>query len=362
MAYDPMQELEKLGAPPQQTPDPAGTFGGDPRGLSALGGAASPERSWSAGLGQPQATPSNDPGSSFSSFSQPAGGSAPASFAAPAGGGQQGQALPGAAPNATDPNAVWGGLTDQFQKKFGRAMTGDEATALQKYAGYTGGDINQSMIDKATHGISAYSGDLSNPFGPAAGGASPASGDPGVKTNDLVQEQLQQLLQTGSTPGMTLDPNNPAITAQRSAFNRRNEQQTGRERLAMAERAAASNGLGSGGFSADIAGAENARAGRAADFEGQLLGQELSSQRDRVMQGLQMANQTGNAAMSRALQEKLGLIDADIRRTGQKGQLGLGMLQTLLGNQRAQDALGFNYAQLGANANQNFLNSILGSL
>lgn len=371
MAYDPMQELEKLGQPQPQGQPAGAAFGamGDPgqaSGPASFGAMSKPTP-------LPQGGPAPSPIQPEKPNPTPQGGPAPSPIQpekpnpTPQGGPAPGMpAKPAPVPQGgpdLDPGAAWGQLNSQFQSKFGRAMTPQEAAALKSYAGYQdGGNVTQALMEKATQGIGAYSGNLSNPFGAAQAPAAAAPTDPGVGTNNLVQDELQKLLKTGSTEGMTLDPNNPAIQAQRSAFERRNSQQTGREKLAMAESAAARNGLGSGGFSADIAGAENARAGRSADFEGQLLGQELQSQRDRVMKGIEMANSSGNAAMARQLQEKLGLIDADIRRTGQKGQLGLGMLQTLLGDQRAKDALGFNYAQLGVNANQNLLNSILGGL
>lgn len=374
MAYDPMQELEKLGQPQPQGQPAGAAFGamGDPgqaSGPASFGAMGDP--------GKPAPAPQGGP-ASFGAMGdqkpQPQAQAGPAQFGAmgaPQAASQP--AAPGAKPVSAagpqgvpaapgmDPNAALGQVGQAFSQKFGRAMTPEEQSALTKYVGYTGGAVDDAMLQKALGAVGQYSGNIANPFGAApSGGAS--GGDPGVGTNNLVQDELQKLLKTGSTEGMTLDPNNPAIQAQRSAFERRNSQQTGREKLAMAESAAARNGLGSGGFSADIAAAENARAGRSADFEGQLLGQELQSQRDRVMKGIEMANSSGNAAMARQLQEKLGLIDADIRRTGQKGQLGLGMLQTLLGDQRAKDALGFNYAQLGVNANQNLLNSILSGL
>lgn len=375
MAYDPMQELEKLGQPqqPQGQPPGGAAFGamGDPG--QAAGGPAS-FAAMSKPMPQPQGGPAPSPIQPEKPNPTPQGGPAPSPIQpgkpnpTPQGGPVPGAPMkPAPVPQGgpdLDPGAAWGQLNSQFQSKFGRAMTPQEAAALKSYAGYQdGGNVTQALLDKAQQGIGAYSGNLSNPFGAAqAPTAAGAPADPGLATNTLAQSELQKLLTTGSTSGMTLDPNNPAIQAQRSAFERRNSQQTGRERLALAERAAAGNSLGTGGFNADIAGAENARAGRSADFEGQLLGQELQSQRERVMRGIEMANSSGNAAASRALQEKLGLIDADIRKTGQKGQLGLGTLQTLLSDQRAKDALGFNYTALGANMNQNLLNSILGGL
>ncbi len=276
------------------------------------------------------------------------------------------------AAGAFDPNKVWGDLSNQFQTKHGRAMTGEEATALQKYAGYTGGAIDQGMIDKAGQGINAYTGNLANPFGPAAttgaAPAAPAPVDPAAGTNTLVQEQIQQLLKTGNTDAMSnVDMSNPAITAQRTAFDRANARATGRERLAAAERNAARGTLGAGGFDAELAGIESGAGDRQVNFESQMLRGELTDQRNRVMQAMQMAMQSGDNASARAMQERLGMIDNQLRREGMtmqnklgQGQLGLGLLSALLGDKRAGDSLGLGYAQLGQQANSQLLNAIMG--
>lgn len=279
-----------------------------------------------------------------------------------------------AAPSTMDPNAVWGSLTNQFQTKFGRAMTPEEAKALQGYAGYSGGAINQGMIDKATQGISAYTGNIANPFGPATPATPPAptaaTPTPSAQTSNTVQQQLQQMLTTGQTAALNpTELNNPAMEAQRANFNRVNDRTRGRERLAASERAAARNGLGSGGYDANLAGIEQAAGDRAVGFESQLMAGELQGQRDRVMQAMQMATASGDASQARDLQERLATIDNQLRREGMtaqnrlgQGQLNLGLLQALMGDRRAGDALGFNYAALGQQANQGLLNSILSQM
>lgn len=259
-----------------------------------------------------------------------------------------------------DPNQVWGSLQNQFQTKFNRAMTPEEATALQSYAGYTqGGTINQGMIDKAMQGIGSYSGDIKNPWG--ATQASPQTQTTGQKTEELAQQELQKLLLTGNTGAMQLDMNNPAIKAQRENFARTNERARTRERLAAAERGAASNGLGSGGYNADLMAAERGAGDREAGFESQLMTQELAGQRERVQSALNMALQSGNQAQARALQEKLSTMDIDLRKQLGKGQLNLGLLQALMGDQRSKDALGLGYAQLNQNGDLGLLRSILGA-
>lgn len=327
---------------------------------------------YSGNLSNPWATPSSEapgvPGAPGSNrvgpmpLERPGVGPLPAQPASPTGG-------------MMNPNDAMAQLNALFQGRFNRGLEGAEFDALKSYAGYTGGDVSQDQFSKAKEGIGKYSGTLSNPWGPALGtttptGAPPTPVDPTPQTNQLVQEQLQQLMTTGSTPALSeIDMNSPSMRAQRAAFQRANSKGTTRARLSAAERNAARGTLGAGGFDAELAGIENASGDREVDFESNLLRQELGGQRDRVMQALQMASATGNQGMTRQLQDRLAQLDAQIRREGldvqkqgQKAQTGLGLLQTLLGNQRAQDALGFNYAQLGQNANMNSLMALLNGL
>ncbi len=341
----------------------------DPRRqLGALGdGGAQP-------TGAPQRPPQMGPAGGLGALgdggAQPTG--APTRPTSPVGAPQAPAAPAAPAAPGFDPNQVWGTMQNQFQTQHGRAMTPQEAQALQQYAGYSGGDINQGMIDRATQGITSYTGDINNPFGGAPGGtdgAQPAQPDPGMATNALVQQQIQELLNTGSTPAMSnVDPNNPAMVAQRNAFNRMNERGGTRERLSAAERASARGTLGTGGFDAGQQSIEQGMGDRAAGFESQLMSQELQGQRDRVMQAMQMASQSGDSAQSRALSERLATIDNQLRREGMtmqnrlgQGQLGLGLLQALMGDRRAGDALGFNYAQLGQQGNSDLMRMILGA-
>jgi len=281
-------------------------------------------------------------------------------------------------------NDAFGQLQGQFKTRFNRDMNAGEVDALKQYTGYTGGDVTSDQFAKAQQGIGQYSGDLKNPWGTPQTQPTGAPTAPTAPTTPSMQQASQgsvnnqtaantatnQLITQGYTDAMAnVDPNNPAMVAQRQAFNRANATSTSRARLAAAERAAARGTAGSGGFDAELGAIEQGAGDRSTNFESQLMSQELAGQRDRVMRGIEMANATGNAEMSRQLQERLGNLDAQLRRDGMnlqgalgRGQLNLGLLQALMGDRRAGDALGFNYAALGQQANQSLLNTILSQL
>ena len=259
---------------------------------------------------------------------------------------------PAAAPG--DPNAALSQVQGAFQQKFGRAMSPEEQQALVKYVGYNGGAVTPETLQKALGAVGQYSGNLQNPGLGAPG--TPAAGGPAPATpQSLEAEQRNQLMKLikGEVP-VSLDQNNPALQAERLAFDRANSQATGRQRLAAAERNAARGTLGAGGFDANLAGIENDAATRSTGFEAELMRNERQGQIDRLMAGLGMTQQYG----ATQLQGSLG-----------RGQLGLGYLNAMLGDKQeanrlglGKDQLGFNYTALQNQANNQALQTILGSL
>lgn len=332
-------------------PGPAPTTPAGTLSASALGGAP--------GGAPPPPAPANPAGTLSALGGGPPPPAAPAATAPP----PVAPATPAAPTAATpaagmDPAAAQKQLMDQFSAKFGgRQMSPAEQTEMQKRIGYIAGQpITPEMMAKGAELISQYSGKLED-YGPnATPAATPTAPTPATTTNNLAQETLQNLLKQGDT----FDPNNPAATAQRASFDRVNSRETGRARIAAAERRAASGQLGSGGFDADIAGAEQAQGDRASGFESQLVTQELSAQRQKVQQALALAVQSGDQNAARQLQEKLGTLDLDLRGKLGKGQLGLGLLNSMLGDKQSGNALGLGYAQLGQQGNTDLMRILAG--
>lgn len=277
---------------------------------------------------------------------------APAAPAAPV----MAAAQPAAAPAAGDPNAALSQVQGAFQSKFNRAMSPEEQQALVKYVGYNGGAVSPEMLQQALGAVGQYTGNLQNP-GLGAPGTTPAApaGPAPTTPQSLEAQQREQLMKLikGEVP-VSLDQNNPALAAERTAFDRANSQATGRQRLAAAERNAARGTLGSGGFDANLAGIENDAATRSTGFEAELMRNERQGQIDRLMQGLGMSQQYG----ATQLQGQLG-----------KGQLGLGYLNAMLGDKQAtnqlglgKDQLGFNYTALQSQANNQALQTLLANM
>ena len=221
--------------------------------------------------------------------------------------------------------------------------------------------------------------------GPAGGGSAPAPPPqtptpPATPTQPNLQEQLSQLVssQLGQQPGnVTADP---IYQQQTNAFNVANQRATDRQRAALAERAGATGTLQSGGFNSQVSNLLERQGERETGFAAQLAGQHLDRQQEQLQNAMSMALAIGNQDLARQIEQRmaaneqariglsqqglnlqgeLGRGDLDLRRYLGRGQLGLGLLGTLLGNEQANNRLGFDYTQLQALMNRSAIMDLL---
>lgn len=269
---------------------------------------------------------------------------------------------PAAAPAAPmDPNQALNQIGTTFQSKFGRAMSPEEQQALIQSVGYTSGPVSPEMMKAALDTVGRYSGDLKNPWAPVSPASpliEPTPATPVVPPSEtLAETQLQNLLSTEKWG--EVDPNSAGMQGQRDAFGLAAQRDATRRRAALAERAAARGGLGAGGYDVDTERIISEQGEKEQAFESDLYAKELSGQRERLMQAIQMARQFGLQDEARKLQEKLGTLDLNLRQYLGKGQLGLGLLNAGQQNQQYYDSLGLNYATLQNLMNNQAINAIL---
>jgi hypothetical protein len=134
--------------------------------------------------------------------------------------------------------------------------------------------------------------------------------------------------------------NSGAVGAARTSLIR-NE---GRDRQFAAERAAATGTSGSGGFETGLMGLRQRTNEGLMNFTGQQANIQEAGRRDELLRSLTLAAQMGDSNAARQLQRELGFAGLDLNR-----------------NQEL-DRLGFNYTQLGVQANQNPLAALIGGL
>jgi hypothetical protein len=182
---------------------------------------------------------------------------------------------------------------------------------------------------------------LAGPQG--AGQAAPGApvGQPGGDIGGAYQKALYGLL-SGPSPQQAgaNAANSGAVGAARTSLIR-NE---GRDRAFMAERAAATGTSGSGGFETGLMGLRQRTNEGLMNFTGQQANIQEAGRRDELLRSLTLAAQMGDSNAARQLQRELGFASMDLNR-----------------NQEL-DRLGFNYTQLGVQANQNPLAALIGGL
>lgn len=185
---------------------------------------------------------------------------------------------------------------------------------------------------------------------PAAPGAAP------VTVNDAFKQAMLKGLTTGA-PTMA----DPGIKAQKDAFDVQAQRAREQAQEAMAERRGGTEfGMASGGADQDLKDLFQKQGEATGSHDAQLLGDALTQQRDDLLKYVSLAGNQLSGEDSRALQEKLANLDAQIRREGiaQQGSLGeqdlalrtkandqqglLGLLNLLQGGSQFDTTAGLN--------------------
>jgi hypothetical protein len=298
-------------------------------------------------------------------------------------GGMQAPATPNATPSPTaapdpaDPFAAMGGGV--------KLPNGDWVPA--NHPGATGQPGAKPDATTYTSGPTTPGGPVQvQPPGlePAPGQAGPAAtpaatpGQPTTVADAFKQSLITMLDQGGQTPSL----NDPALKAQSDAYAVGQTRASEAARAQLAERAAQQGGTGvnSGAFDTGIADLLERQGEGQAGFNAGLVGDELKQRRQQLIQAAALAGQSLNAEEARALQRELSAVDAEIRKSGiaqqgrlgeadialrgrlGEGQLNLGLLSSLMGNDYNNRALSQQGAQFGQGLDTQTLLALIGGL
>jgi hypothetical protein len=215
---------------------------------------------------------------------------------------------------------------------------------------------------------------------PGGAAPKPGAGPTPYTTNAGAQDALRNTLMDRMTQSPdSVDMNNPVLRQQVDTFNAAAERA---RRDASADSAEANagpvTGAGAGAQSNEQRlineKTQQARAG----FETQLAASELQNQRDEISNALESMKGLITGDQERALQDKLGQLDAQIKQAGissserlgmadigLKNKLGMAGLnldlqKMLLQNKQFNNQLGFDASNAAAGYNQRALLSLLG--
>lgn len=252
-----------------------------------------------------------------------------------------------------------------------------------EFAGQYGGDANWNALRPSSAPAAAPSGGGS--LAPSAPAPAPSQ-DNGtsamleyMKSRDqqrdaenagVRQMQRDTLLRLMGQDTNAASVNDPDIKPQADAFRLARDRAAKQEREMMAERAANTGlnygGQGSGAFESGLQGIAEQAGQDKAGFEADLVGRRLDARRQQLMQALQLADALGARSEANTLQSELAQIDAGLRQNALgvqsslgRGQLGLGLLNSMMGNQQFYDQMGYNYADLTSRLNRDAFLSLM---
>ena len=174
-------------------------------------------------------------------------------------------------------------------------------------------------------------------------GMSPAAG-PGVQ--GAFQKSLLGLLSQDPNKVSLSDPD---LAPQARAFQDAQTRSLQQQQQQLAEQAFAGGTRTTGAYGADLGALQQQQGEAIAQHNADLLG---NAKQQRVQSLL--------GAMGLNVQNTLGQGDLALRGELGRGQLGLGLLQALLGDRQANNALGLNAGEFMANLNQSALLKSLG--
>jgi hypothetical protein len=254
----------------------------------------------------------------------------------------------------------YGGLVDKNSPWYTQAMAKSSPNQGGDYVGQSAGSpiTSQQQVGSTTAPV----------------GGSIAQGAP-----TTVAQSFQQALVNRLNP-QAISTSSPEVSGAIQANKLSEQRNLERNRGLLAERSAASGQGGSGNFESQLLGLSQDRAAREGQFAGNAVMQGQLNQDLNTRAAMQQAQGLlgGNASLE--MQQKLADLDAQIRREGiaqqgalgqgdlslrgrlGEGQLNLGLLQALLGNQQFGQSLSQQGAQFGAGLDQSGLLGLLGLL
>lgn len=238
----------------------------------------------------------------------------------------------------------------------GTVISGDTATipgvgTIDLYGDF-GGANNIQWLDKgyeaqqnaitsaALNQLSGGSGIQVAPIS-TGGGVTAGASQPNA---DVLNADILKLLQTPTDISAADLQSSPEA----QAFNLTRERKLGQDQAQAAESAAYQGTSNQGGVTRGLA---QQAAEDEAGFVGSLANTKLQQNRDLLVQGIQIAEQAGQFEQAQALQSQLAQLDASIRQQSLAEQA-----------RESNNALGFNYASLGANLDNASVIALLNAL
>jgi hypothetical protein len=216
----------------------------------------------------------------------------------------------------------------------------------------------------------AAGGVIGSNLGNYSSGSSYSSGSP-VALQTATQpgtpggQTIQNQFRTALLGQLNTDPNNvslsdPSLAPQVRAFQDAQTRSLADNQRELAEQAFAGGTRNTGAYSADLQSLRQQQGEAQAQHNADLLGQEKQQRTQNLFNALGLGSGLITQGSAQGIQNSLGMADVNLRGQLGRGQLGLGLLQAMLGDRQANDRLGLDAALGGANLNQSAIIKMLG--
>jgi hypothetical protein len=256
-------------------------------------------------------------------------------------------------------------------------FTGAQKTA---YAQQYGGTWNGSTYNPAGTAVAAPKpASAPAPAAPAAPAPAPNMGSSSTST---YTSGSPVALQTATQPGangqtiqnqfrnallgqLNTDPNNvslsdPSLAPQARAFQDAQTRSLQQGQQQLAEQAFAGGTGHTGAYSADLGALQQQQGEAIAQHNSDLIANEQQRRTQNLFNALGLGSGLITQGSAQGVQNSLGMADINLRNKLGTGQLGLGLLQALLGDRQANNSLGLQAALGEMGFNQVAIQNMLG--
>jgi len=165
---------------------------------------------------------------------------------------------------------------------------------------------------------------------------------------------------------LNTNPNNvslsdPSLAPQVRAFQDAQTRSLQQQQQQAAEQAFAGGVTHTGAYGADLAALQQQQGEAIAQHNSDLIANEQQRRTQNLFNALGLGGSLITQGSAQGVQQGLGMADINLRNKLGTGQLGLGLLQALLGDRQANNSLGLQAALGEMGFNQSAIQNILGT-
>jgi hypothetical protein len=209
-------------------------------------------------------------------------------------------------------------------------------------------------------GLGTTSGSSSSTYTSGSPVALQTATQPGAGGQTIQNQFRDALLGQLNTNPNTVSLSDPSLAPQVRAFQDAQTRSLAQQQQQLAEQAFAGGTRTTGAYGADLGALQQQQGEAIGQHNSDLIANEQQRRTQNLFNALGLGGNLLTQGSAQGIQNSLGQGDLALRGHLGRGQLGLGLLQTLLGDRQANDRLGFDAANAGQGFNQSAILKMLG--